>query len=415
MSEPPDSDAPPLPPAADRFALLSEEIGRPLGAARMKLAMLRGRGAAADTLQATLRAVTEAETLQSTAVSLCFGLAPKLERILVDLGAMVAHTLASLPRHESAPRIPLSLRAQLVGQWNFWLCRRLVRELLAFPVAISDRVPAVSAFRKPGAAVVSVHLPGADLDSPEAKTLRHELGPSPRQFHLWLAARLAELHGGQVEVGGQAQGWVELSAVLPEAAEPPAEPRLADVSSEQRRALMHLMRSPLSAARLRLRFLDVDPPAPRMLADIEQSLMAADSAVSRLVPLSGGEAALEPVPGDLVDLVSASVRAAAPFATLRTLGALSGGRWDGVAIDCIVRNLMGLSGGRSLHPTVFTLRAAPGGARLTVASSAENPPADGARRWLIQRLAAAHGGRSSFSSQPGRFAAEVFLGGEPVS
>jgi hypothetical protein len=380
VSRSPDSDASPLPAAADRFALLSEEIGRPLGAARMKLAMLRGRGASAEALRATLRAVTEAETLQSTAVSLCFGLAPKLERILVDLGAMVAHTLASLPRHESAPRIPLTLRVPLVGQWNFWLCRRLVRELLAFPVAISDRVPAVSAFRKPGAAVVSIHLPGADLDSPEAKTLRHELGPSPRQFHLWLAARLAELHGGQVQVGGQAEGWVELTAVLPEAAERSAEPRLADVSPEQRRALIHLMRSPLSAARLRLRFLDVDPPAPRMLAAIEQDLVAADGAVSRLVPLTGGAADLEPVPGELVDLVNASVRTAAPFATLRTMGTLSGGRWDGLAVECIVRNLVVLSGGRPLHPAVFTLRSAPGGARLAVTSSAENPPAEEARR-----------------------------------
>jgi hypothetical protein len=385
---------------ADRFALLSDEIGRPLGAARMKLAILRGRGASAETFRATLRAVTEAETLQSTAVSLCFGLTPKLERMLVDLGAMVAHTLASLPRHESAARIPFTLPGPLVGQWSFWLCRRLVRELLAFPIAISDRLPVVSAFRKPGAAVVSIHLPGADLDSPEAQTLQRELGPCPRQFHLWLAARLTELHGGQLLIGGNAQGWVELTAVLPEAAEPAGAAPLTDVSPEQLRALIHLMRSPLSAARLRLRFLDIDPPAPQMTANIEKDLVAADDAVSRLVPLTHGAAELEPVPGDLVDLVAASVRSAAPFATLRTLGAVRGGRWDGVAVECIVRNLMALSGGRPLHPALFTLRAAPGGARLAVTSTAENPPADGARRWLIQQLAAAHGGWSSFTSEP---------------
>jgi hypothetical protein len=414
VNEPPDAPTSP-PPAADRLALLSEEIGRPLRAARLNLALLRGRGAQHQSLRATLLGVTEAETIQATAMALCFGLAPKLERVLVDLGAMVSHSLAQLPWQDGHPRIPLTLSGPVVGQWSRWLCRRLVRELLAFPVAISDRLPAVAVRRKPGAGLITIQLPGADLGSPEAQTFRHELGPTPRQSHLWLAARLAQLHGGQLQVGATPEGWVELTAELPEAAaeRPPEQP--LDVSPEQRRALIHLMRSPLSAARLRLRLLDVDPPAPQLIADVEQQLVAADGALARLVPLTGGAAALEPVPGDLADLVGAAVRAAAPSATMRAPSAPRRGCWDGVAIECIVRNLMHLSGSRPAHPAEFTLRAAPGGARLVMTSSTENPPADGARRWLIQQLAAAHGGWLSLSFRPGRLAAEVFLGDDAVS
>ena len=60
---------------------------------------------------------------------------------------MIAHILATCPGRRAAASPALTLPDPLVGQWNFWLCRRLVRELLTFPVAISDRVPAVTAFR----------------------------------------------------------------------------------------------------------------------------------------------------------------------------------------------------------------------------------------------------------------------------
>ena len=167
----------------------------------------------------------------------------------------------------------------MVGQWNFWLCRRLVRELLAFPLAISDRAPLVAAVRAPDAGVISVHLEGADMGSPEAKTLLRELGPTPRQFHLWLAARLAEMHGGRVRVASNSQGWVGLTATLPERLPDDAESALrSTVTPDQRRALMHMMRSPISAARLRLRFTEPDEPANDQVNEIERDLLAADGA-----------------------------------------------------------------------------------------------------------------------------------------
>jgi hypothetical protein len=408
----PDWDADTVPLAADRSDQLRRELARPLAAARLKLVMRRSRDRTSpDRLRRVLQAVTEAETLVPTAVSLCSGLAPEPSRSSLDLGAAIAHFLGSMAGQGAGNRIPLSLPRPVVGQWNFWLCRRLVRELLAFPLAISDRAPLVAAIRAPDAGVITVYLEGADMHSPEAKTLLRELGPAPRQFHLWLAARLAEMHGGKVRVASNAQGWVGLTATLPERLPEHSEIALrSTVTPEHRRALMHMMRSPISAARLRLRFAELDQPSNDQVDEIEQDLLAADAAIARLTPLTGGPAILEPVPGDLATIVASSVRAGALSTRLQAVGVLAGS-WDQFAVDCIVRNLMALSAGRTLQPAVFTLTPSPGGARLAVTSKNGNPPVDGGRRWLVQQLAAAHGGSSWFASSPESFAAEVFLRG----
>jgi hypothetical protein len=404
--------------SVERFTRLCRELSLPLAAARLKLLVLRGGSSnPGNGIRAVLQAVTDAETMMVTVVALCSGLAPELIRNSIDLGAMIAHTLATLPRQEGSSQIRVKLPDPLVGQWNFWLCRRLVRELVTFPVAISDRVPAVSAFRTSEGAVLSVHLEGADLMSPEGQTLQHELGLSPRQFHLWLAAQLAEAHGGGLRVTCNDQGWVGLTATLPERSPPgdgPGARRRPAVSSAQRRALIHMLRSPLSAARLRLRFVQVDPAKSGALAEIERHLTTSDGAIARLLPLTGGLADLEPMPGDLAAILAAAVRADAPAATFRTVGPMPG-RWDRYAVECIVRNLLTLAGARPLHPAVFSLEPSDGGALLSVSCSVGRPNADAASRWLIQQLAAAHGGWSTCSTGPDPFTAQVFLrGGDPT-
>src|SRR5688572_21988549 len=87
------------PLAAARSALSRRELARPLAAARLKLVMRRARdGTSPDRVRRVLQAVTEAETLVPTLVALCSGLAPEPRRSSLDLGAAIAHFLASLAR-----------------------------------------------------------------------------------------------------------------------------------------------------------------------------------------------------------------------------------------------------------------------------------------------------------------------------
>jgi hypothetical protein len=62
---------------------------------------------------------------------------------------------------------------------------------------------------------LSVHVTGVHPTSLEGQLLMRELGPSPSQFHLWLARRLVESAGGQLEVGADADGWICLHATWP--------------------------------------------------------------------------------------------------------------------------------------------------------------------------------------------------------
>jgi hypothetical protein len=185
------------------------------------------------------------------------------------------------------------------------------------------------------------------------------------------------------------------------------------VPSPQRRvgALVHLLRTPLAAARLRLRLTAHDLNQPHALADLEAALMGLDTAVARLLPLAaGGIPKLERAPCDLVPIVIDVGRAMAAGGSLHTPASLAG-RWDAFAVGTIVRNLLSLAARERPSPLVMTLARAAGGATLSLlASAAALPPGD-ARPWLIQELAHAHGGRASFSFDPNRLSAQVFLAG----
>ena len=180
------------------------------------------------------------------------------------------------------------------------------------------------------------------------------------------------------------------------------------------RALMHLMRTPLSAALLRLRLSALDQDRPAALADLEGALLGFDTAVATLLPLAGGALpTLQPVPGDLVPLVVEAARAGATSGSLHAPTTLPG-LWDGFAVACIVRNLLSLATVTSRRPVkvlAMTLSRAARGASLSLLASAAAPPPGDARPWLIERLAQAHGGHASFSFEPNRLSAQVSLAG----
>jgi hypothetical protein len=117
------------------------------------------------------------------------------------------------------------------------------------------------------------------------------------------------------------------------------------------------------------------------------------------------------VPCDLVPIVIAVAREMSAGGSLHTPASLPG-RWDGFAVACIVRNLLSLTTRERPTPVLaMTLARAARGATLSLlASAAALSPGD-ARPWLIQELARAHGGRASFSFDPNRLSAQVFLAG----
>jgi hypothetical protein len=186
-------------------------------------------------------------------------------------------------------------------------------------------------------------------------------------------------------------------------------------SQRRVRALVHLLRTPLTAARLRLRLTVQDRgPAPA-LTDVEAALVGLDAAVARLLPLAAGELPHLPrEPADLVAIVAEVAQAAGLGGALRAPATLSG-CWDRFAVACIVRNLLALAKACPGGLLALTLAPAPRGAALTLLGSAVAPHPTGARRWLIQHLARAHGGSATFSFEPGLCSAQVFLAGEDLS
>jgi hypothetical protein len=189
-------------------------------------------------------------------------------------------------------------------------------------------------------------------------------------------------------------------------------PPLVPAAQRRIRALVHLIRTPSTATRLRLRLTAHHQPQAVGLADLEAALAWFDTAVERLLPLAAGVPPnLERLPSNLVSVVAAAARAAGAGARLHTPATLSG-HWDGFAVACIVRNLLSLAMDRPTRAAALTLARAPGGATLALLGTAPAPPPDDARRWLIQHLARAHGGRVSFSFEPGRCSAQLFLAGD---
>jgi hypothetical protein len=181
------------------------------------------------------------------------------------------------------------------------------------------------------------------------------------------------------------------------------------------RALIHQVRSPLTAALLRVRAWAAHEGAPRAMRDLEGALVAADTAITRLFPLAGGMVpALVFQPGDLAALVTEAVRAAGVSASLEA-GPPLPAAWDAFAVGCIVRNLLSLADARPAHPARLTLQGEGQAAVLTLVGRAASPPLGEARRWLVQQLAAAHGGRATFALEQGRVAAYVFLLGRAAS
>ncbi len=183
-------------------------------------------------------------------------------------------------------------------------------------------------------------------------------------------------------------------------------PPLAPASQRRVRALVHLLRTPLSAALLHLRLSALTAHAPGALAEIEAALMELDGALARLLPLAAGLIpTLARTPGDLVPLVVPPARAAG--AALQAPSTLMGS-WDRFAVVCIVRNLLSLAPGGGVA-LILTREAR--GATLALSGSGALPAAADPRLWLIRRLAEAHSGRASFSSAPGRVSARLFLAG----
>jgi hypothetical protein len=174
------------------------------------------------------------------------------------------------------------------------------------------------------------------------------------------------------------------------------------------RALIHQVRSPLTAALLRVRSC-AHQDGSRAMLDLEASLVAADTAVTRLFPLAGGMVpSLVFQPADLVALVTSAVRAANVSASLDA-GPPLPAAWDTFAVACIVRNLLMLADAQPAHPARLTLQGEQQAAVLTLVGLAASPPLEDARRWLVQQLAVAHGGRATFAREQGRVAAYVFM------
>jgi hypothetical protein len=183
----------------------------------------------------------------------------------------------------------------------------------------------------------------------------------------------------------------------------------SDTRPERCRALLHVFRTPLNAARLRLRLTAQGSQAGPRIDSVEADLAAADDAVARLLPLAAGVMApLDPRPGDLAQIVVAAMRMPGKQASLETPATLPG-NWDRFAVECIVRNLLALVATGSVEAASFRLKAAEAGAMLSVAGSSMVSPPDDARRWLIEQLATAHGGWSTFFRAPGLATADVFL------
>jgi len=188
------------------------------------------------------------------------------------------------------------------------------------------------------------------------------------------------------------------------------DPSLTPTPQRRVRALVHLLRAPLASARLRLRLAARESDERGTVADTEAALIAADTAVARLLPLAvGSPPPLEPAPGDLVQIVVAVVRASAG-ASLQTPSNLCG-NWDAFAVGCLLRNLLSLARAHPARPAAVTLQRADWGATLAVVSSAAPVPAGDARRWLIEQLVKGHGGDISFSRAPETFSAHLLLPG----
>jgi len=202
----------------ERCLLIRQELALPLAAARAGLETLTVETQGRDhNALAALEAIAEMEHILLGVVGLCFEVAPEFPRERLDLEPLIAYTIdffADAGADDS--RVQAQIEGPLTGFWNAWACRRMVHELVAFALAMTDAPIALGAGRDGQAAFLRVHATGVTPASLEGETLLHELGSSPRQFHLWLASRLAEAHGGRLEIGTDGNGWVCLTATLPD-------------------------------------------------------------------------------------------------------------------------------------------------------------------------------------------------------
>jgi signal transduction histidine kinase len=210
--------APPEVPPDQRWALLCEELARPLAAARADFEALGGAAAAADgPARPVLEAIEEVEAMMAAVLALSFDIAPALQRQPVDLRAECARAVAAYHEQPLArPRVELRLEGDLTGRWNAWACRRVLHDLLAVALSLTDGPLMISAARAGAQVTVEIEVIGVPMSSPAGRALLDELGERPRQLHLWLAARLAEAHGGQLRAAPDAAGWITLTVVLPD-------------------------------------------------------------------------------------------------------------------------------------------------------------------------------------------------------
>jgi hypothetical protein len=211
MSEP----ASPTVSSADRCALLHEELSRPLSAARAHLERLVAPVDARA--QVVLEAIDEVDAMLSAVLALSFDIPPALPRQPVDLGAECARAIAAYHEQpEARPRAEVRLQGDLTGHWNAWACRRMVHDLLAVGLSMTDGPVMISATRFETDVVLEIEVIGVPMGSATGRAVLEELGPRPRQLHLWLSARLAEAHGGALRAAPDEAGWVTLTVVLPD-------------------------------------------------------------------------------------------------------------------------------------------------------------------------------------------------------
>jgi hypothetical protein len=208
----------PLPedqPSLDnRCRLLQAELALPLATVRAGLERLRANQLDTQHAEAAVEALAELEAMLLGVVAIAFELAPAFPQRRTALTPLIQQALAAASQG-SEGRVRVHLEGALFGSWNPWACRRTVHELVTFALALTDATIAVSAKSSGRAVRLSVQVTGVRPGSVEGQLLVRELGPAPRQFHLWLASRLVESAGGRVEVAADPEGWVCLIATWP--------------------------------------------------------------------------------------------------------------------------------------------------------------------------------------------------------
>lgn len=204
------------PPSGKKCALLQAELALPLATAQTALERLRANQLEPQQhTDGALESLAEFESMLDGVIALSFGLSPTFPRRRTALAPLIEQAVAGAGEAGGESRVRTQLDSALHGHWNAWVCRRTVHELVTFALALTDADIDVTA-RPSGESVrLTVHVTGVRPTSEEGQTLARELGSSPSQYHLWLACRLVESSGGQLESAADSNGWVGLTATLP--------------------------------------------------------------------------------------------------------------------------------------------------------------------------------------------------------